>query len=705
MSTDNIAATIELARGGDTGAFAQIVRQYQSLVSGVLFNITGDFHKSEDFTQETFLIAWQKLGELRDTEHLAAWLCTIARNLVHRSHRKATVLITSLDATGGLASAALAPPDTEMLRKEQSEFVWSAIGEIDAKYRETLVLYYRSGQSVREIAAATGATEEAVRQRLVRARKSLKTKLEEMVGNILTDTIPGEAFTLTVMTALGATMLTTTAQAAVVATTGTTAATGGVATGKGALGTATIWSVIGPAAFFGWFMAILLVASWAGVRNAPTLRARRLRVHSFFWFVQYCFLFSSIHAVVVGTIFYWASTLCRMNLPEFLCFFIMFSFCSLIIIPFQLAHQRRMKRIIEDDLGLSEQQGRLPTAGRQCAVLHTDTSEDDLTAPVGCADATVRRSVAYHCHRVESYSYPQVERRFFLSLVTNWLLAITIIAVLVGTGVVSGEFHHPAFFYLTLAVIVVAAVATAVFYPLGRYFLEICRTKQNFLASPPLVDNPFEVVLMKSGKHHASVDHPKKTGGMFGMFLLVWIGYAGGGVWYFAQYSWDKHPILLGIFAVLSVLILWTGSVLIKRMKNRRNAISATILQPLCIAILALALEYIEFGGFYFSDLWTKQRDPRNVIHVMNLTALLVIALQMPLQLYHWFKAKREEDTGKESGRDALLREAIERYNPATMITDEPEVAAKPFPRRWFWIIGLYAAAIVVMGCLGVLLR
>ena len=92
MSTDNITATLELARGGDTGAFAQIVRQYQSLVSGVLFSATGDFHKSEDFTQETFLIAWQKLGELRDPNHLAAWLCTIARNLVSRSHRKTALL-------------------------------------------------------------------------------------------------------------------------------------------------------------------------------------------------------------------------------------------------------------------------------------------------------------------------------------------------------------------------------------------------------------------------------------------------------------------------------------------------------------------------------------------------------------------------------------------------------------------------------------
>jgi RNA polymerase sigma factor (sigma-70 family) len=295
----DIPAILEQARSGDTSAFAQIVRQYQSLVSGVLYNATGDFHKSEDFTQETFLIAWQKLSELRDPNHLAGWLCTIARNLVHRSHRKPSEIV------GGVTppAHALAPdahaPDAELLRKEQSEFVWSAIGDMEETSRETLVLYYRSGQSVREIASAMESTEEAVRQRLVRARKSLKAKLEEMVGDILTDTAPGELFTMTVMTALTAAMLTSaTAQAAVAATTGTTAA----ATGGKVLGTATIWSILGPVAYFGWMFAFFFSALWAGVRNAPTLHSRRFRVYSVFWGIQYFALFCTSIGATFGII-------------------------------------------------------------------------------------------------------------------------------------------------------------------------------------------------------------------------------------------------------------------------------------------------------------------------------------------------------------------------------------------------------------------
>ena len=660
MSTDNplnmnnIAATLKLARGGDAGAFAQIVRQYQSLVSGVLFSATGDFHKSEDFTQETFLIAWQKLGELREPDHLAAWLCTIARNLVHRSHRKPSLPTEPLTDDNVSPEP---PPDAELLRREQSEFVWSAIGEIDKKYRETLVLYYRSGQSVREIAAATSLTEEAIWQRLARARKQLKAKLEEMVGNILTDTIPGETFTLTVMTALGATILTTTtAQAAVAATTGTAAATGGAATtGKGALGTATIWSVLGPAAVFGWFLVMFLALFWAGVRNTPTLRSRRLLVHAIFWCLQYFVLFCIVVTVVT-------TPLMMTLLAGFPVFLLMFPICFLMFIPFQLVHNRKMREVVENDLGLP---------GKY----------------------------------VESYSYQQVERRFFLSLITNFLLVETILAFLIVATLYDGSATDPKLLTLFFGIITVATVITVVYYPLGRYFLEICRTKQSFLAAPPLIDNPLEVVLMRTGKPPASVDRPKKTGGMLGLFLMVWIGMAGIAIWYFSHYSWDKHPIPLGICAVLLVLVFWIGHVMLKRTTSHRSGALNSFLQFLCIAVLVCILEYIEFGKIYFFDIWTTPREPLGVIQGANLAVIAVAICYIPLQLYYWFKASREESDDEKSGRDALLREAIARFDPVTMTADEPEVAAKSFPRRWIWILGLYAAAVVAVGCLGVLLR
>jgi hypothetical protein len=140
------------------------------------------------------------------------------------------------------------------------------------------------------------------------------------------------------------------------------------------------------------------------------------------------------------------------------------------------------------------------------------------------------------------------------------------------------DLYKPSVYIPMLATIAVVAVVTAVYYPLGRYFLEICRTKQNFLAAPPLIDTPFETALMKSGKHIGSVDHPQKTGKMFGIFLLIWIGVAGVGLWYFSWYSWDKHPIPLGISAFLLVALFVLQPQLVKKVKCQKKASLVNIL-------------------------------------------------------------------------------------------------------------------------------
>jgi len=513
-----------------------------------------------------------------------------------------------------------------------------------------LVLYYRSGQSVREIASATASTEEAVRQRLVRARKSLKVKLEEMVGNILTDTIPGDAFTLTVMTALGTAMLTGgMAQAAVAATTGTTAATGGKA-----LGSATIWSVIGPAAAYGWVFAITLWGFWVVTRNTPTLRSRRFRLYSLFWSHQYYFL-SSVILVAI-----WIAALACKPSNEIMFALLwttllaMLPLFLLIILVLYWTYYRKLERIVANDLGLPSRY-------------------------------------------VESYSYPQVEQQFFRTFITNLLLALTILAVFLLSSIYRGEYTHPAFFIITAVIIAITVVVAAVYYPLGRHLLEICRTKQNFLATPPLIEEPLETILFKTGKPQIPT---KKAAGM--MRWMLYIGLALCGIWYFSFYSWNKNPVALGFCAILVFAVFARFQILFERIRSRKEMAWLTILFHLLLLPLVVLLEFIEFGEF--TVLGMSHGDPRNAIHVMNFIVIFMVVLQVPYHLCSLFWAKYEEKKDTTTGRDALICEAIARFDPVTMTADEPEVAAKPFPRHWLWIIGLYAAAIVVMGCLGVLL-
>ena len=200
------------------------------------------------------------------------------------------------------------------------------------------------------------------------------------------------------------------------------------------------------------------------VRNVPTLRSRRFLVYSIFWTLQYILLFAVVYVWGGGAIMDWMSPrvgCCgpranpAMSIAVSLCIYV-----SIVLLPVFLlqSRMRKLRGIIENDLG--------------------------LPGP-----------------HVESYTYPQVEQRFFLSIITNLLLAATAFFVIVGRAVISLDQSRVSLSLLTQILIgmAVVAVITALYYWLGRCFLEICRTKQNFLAAPPLVDNPFEVILAKKG--------------------------------------------------------------------------------------------------------------------------------------------------------------------------------------------------------------
>ena len=116
------AALVERARGRDVDAFEQLVLRTQNLVCAVAYSATGDLVVSEDVAQETFLVAWSSLAELRDPAKLRPWLCGIARNKARESRRKATRFPVR-DVGVDIADARPSPLD-EVLEAESEAVVW-----------------------------------------------------------------------------------------------------------------------------------------------------------------------------------------------------------------------------------------------------------------------------------------------------------------------------------------------------------------------------------------------------------------------------------------------------------------------------------------------------------------------------------------------------------------------------------------------------
>jgi RNA polymerase sigma factor (sigma-70 family) len=269
LATDT--ALWQACQTGDREAFATLVGRYQSLVASVAYSRTGNLAASQDLAQETFVIAWRQLPQLRDPLLLRSWLCGIVRNLTasaQRSEQRRGGPTVALDAIVEPETKEV-DPETRAVTREEEALLWRALEGLPESVREPLVLFYREEQSVSEVAAKLDLSEPAVRQRLSRGRTMLREELAATGESVLTRSRPNAAFTAAVMAAIGVAAPIPAMAAGVGA---------GVAASKGAAGGLGAGVVAGPAAGFATsWLASKAVASSARSEEERALVSRAFR--------------------------------------------------------------------------------------------------------------------------------------------------------------------------------------------------------------------------------------------------------------------------------------------------------------------------------------------------------------------------------------------------------------------------------------------
>lgn len=184
------AQFIERLKQGEAAAFNTLVQERSGEIYGLLYRLTENTEEARDLTQETFLKAFQSIGQFRGDADLRTWIYRIAINQARnrwrwwrRRRRESTV---SLDVTDGplkepliarLASAT-DNPEEETLAHERQKVLRTALHSLGNSYRETVILRDIEGFSYEEIAATLDINVGTVKSRLARGRMELRRKLE-----------------------------------------------------------------------------------------------------------------------------------------------------------------------------------------------------------------------------------------------------------------------------------------------------------------------------------------------------------------------------------------------------------------------------------------------------------------------------------------------------------------------------------------------
>jgi RNA polymerase sigma-70 factor (ECF subfamily) len=168
----DLAGLMVRYQAGDADALAELYRATAQGMINFVYGLTGDRALSEDVLQEVFLRVHRVRHTYTPGRPMRPWLYGIARHVAIDVLRKRGRELLVGDET---LQQKVAPPAGAALEMADLE---AALAGLPKTQREAFLMTKVSGLSVREAAAALGASEGAVKVGVHRAVKALRSFLD-----------------------------------------------------------------------------------------------------------------------------------------------------------------------------------------------------------------------------------------------------------------------------------------------------------------------------------------------------------------------------------------------------------------------------------------------------------------------------------------------------------------------------------------------
>jgi len=169
---------VQRLKRGDEMAFAEIVRRYKDKMVNFLWQLTGDYQKAVELSQETFMRVYFKAHKYRPIAPFSSWIYAIASNLARTELKKMRKIQTlPLD----VIQNKIAEPGSYNSEAESdiAKAIGKALNSLPSRYRIPVVLKDLEGFSQEEIAQMLKKPLGTIKARISRGRGYLKKELEK----------------------------------------------------------------------------------------------------------------------------------------------------------------------------------------------------------------------------------------------------------------------------------------------------------------------------------------------------------------------------------------------------------------------------------------------------------------------------------------------------------------------------------------------
>jgi RNA polymerase sigma factor, sigma-70 family len=156
-------------RQQDVHALARLLDVHGAEIQAVAYLILRNERDAEETLADTLMVAWRKIGLLREESRLRPWLLTTATRLALRRRRGFRPQVVSLDLAPDLPGHDPSPIDRLALQE--------AINALPPKMRAVLALHDVADLPIAEVALALGRSENTIKSQLREARNRIRRDL------------------------------------------------------------------------------------------------------------------------------------------------------------------------------------------------------------------------------------------------------------------------------------------------------------------------------------------------------------------------------------------------------------------------------------------------------------------------------------------------------------------------------------------------
>jgi RNA polymerase sigma-70 factor (ECF subfamily) len=185
LNDDEVVARV---RAGETPMFEVLMRRHNQRLYRAVRAVLGNESEVEDVMQQAYVSAFTHLDQFAGQARFSTWLLRIGVNEALGRLRQRRRHLESIDDRDDdhlpplPTDKSMPTPEDRAAHHELASLLQRTVDELPRPYREVFMLRLVEGLDTAETATVLELSEEAVKQRLHRARGMVQQSIEERLG-------------------------------------------------------------------------------------------------------------------------------------------------------------------------------------------------------------------------------------------------------------------------------------------------------------------------------------------------------------------------------------------------------------------------------------------------------------------------------------------------------------------------------------------